>query len=95
MEEVIVYGYLPWSMTDERTGELREGYSFHMACLNPPTNQPSFVGTQVQKMSISKTLYESWVSAGKYIPAPGDRCYVVLGFRGALREFMKISEDKK
>lgn len=93
MEEVIVYGYLPWSMPDERTGELRQGYSFHIACLNPPTNQPSFVGTQVQKLSVNKNLYDSWVSAGKYIPKPGDHCYIVLGFRGVLREFMPI--DKK
>ena len=84
MEEVIVYGYQFWSLTDERTGELRQGYSYHMACMTPP-NTSNFVGTQVQKLSVPKSVYDSWVSNGNYIPAPGDRCYIILGFRGALR----------
>lgn len=93
MEEVIVYGYQFWSLTDERTGELRQGYSYHMACMTPP-NTSNFVGTQVQKLSVPKSVYDSWVSNGNYIPAPGDRCYIILGFRGALRSFQEIPDKK-
>lgn len=93
MEEVIVYGYQFWSLLDDKTGELREGYSFHMACLMPPNNQ-NFVGTQVQKLSVPKSVYDAWVANGSYIPAPGDRCYIILGFRGSLRSFQQISDKK-
>lgn len=94
MEEVVVTGWLPYSLTDECTGQLIEGVSFHLRTFAPPDNQPRFVGCQCIKKSMLKNVYEEYLAQGGYLPEPGTKCFVIYSSSGKVRGFQPISEKK-
>lgn len=74
-----------------QNGRPVEMYKF-FCTFNAPLSDPMFIGEQCAAYTVQRSLYDTWIKNGFYIPEVGDPCVLRYDKKGRLEQFDPLPE---